>query len=112
MATPLQSPAHLGIEPGPIDVSVDGSGLRIEIPVVDEVVERDGFLMIDGGGPEMTADLASSPTGIVDRAATPARGGRTSLDKGTALGADMAEPACGVALVLDGAGALAVAFCA
>jgi bifunctional DNA-binding transcriptional regulator/antitoxin component of YhaV-PrlF toxin-antitoxin module len=48
--------AQLGIVPGPIDLQVDGSGLRMEIPAEDNVAEHDGFLMIEGEGPEMTAD--------------------------------------------------------
>ena len=56
VVVPAPLRAQLGIRPGPVDLSVDGTGLRIDVPVSDDVVERDGFLMIDGDGPAMTAD--------------------------------------------------------
>ncbi|MHA7987154.1 division/cell wall cluster transcriptional repressor MraZ [Rathayibacter sp. CAU 1779] len=56
IVVPSQLRAQIGLEPGPVDISIDGSGLRVEIPEEDNVVEREGLLMIDAEGPETTAD--------------------------------------------------------
>ncbi|WOF22737.1 AbrB/MazE/SpoVT family DNA-binding domain-containing protein [Microbacterium betulae] len=53
---PASLRARIGLVPGPIDVVVDGSGLRIEIPATDAVETRDGFLVIAADGPPVTAD--------------------------------------------------------
>lgn len=53
---PAQLRAQLGLEPGPVEIVADGSGLRIEIPVDDAVESRDGFLLIVADGPSTTAE--------------------------------------------------------
>lgn len=46
---------RLGIVPGPVDLIMDGTGIRIEVETHDNVVEEDGLLVIHGG-PVLTDD--------------------------------------------------------
>ncbi|MGN8026327.1 AbrB/MazE/SpoVT family DNA-binding domain-containing protein [Microbacterium sp. 22242] len=47
---------RLGMTPGPVDLIMDGTGIRIEMQTHDNVVrDEDGRLVITGG-PVMTAD--------------------------------------------------------
>ncbi|WP_345188328.1 AbrB/MazE/SpoVT family DNA-binding domain-containing protein [Microbacterium panaciterrae] len=46
---------RLGMVPGPVDLIIDGDGIRIEIETHDNVIEKDGRLVITGG-PALTAD--------------------------------------------------------
>ena len=48
--------ARVGLVPGPVDIVVEGTGIRIEVPASDNVVERDGRVVIEGDGPALTAD--------------------------------------------------------
>jgi AbrB family looped-hinge helix DNA binding protein len=48
--------AQLGLVPGPVDVSIDGSGIRIEVDTVDLLTERDGRLVLVASGPPLSAD--------------------------------------------------------
>lgn len=45
---------QLGLRPGPVELSAEGSGLRIEPPAKDELKERAGRLVIPPTG--MTID--------------------------------------------------------
>ncbi len=47
---PKQLRDHVGIRPGAVEVTAEGSGLRIELPAEDALVERDGRLLIEGSG--------------------------------------------------------------
>lgn len=40
---------RLGTVPGPVDLIMDGTGIRIEVETHDNVVEKDGRLVITGG---------------------------------------------------------------
>lgn len=40
---------RLGMVPGPVDLIIDGTGVRIEVEAHDNVVEKDGRLVITGG---------------------------------------------------------------
>ncbi len=40
---------RLGMVPGPVDLVMDGTGIRIEIETHDNVIEKDGRLVITGG---------------------------------------------------------------
>ena len=40
---------RLGMVPGPVDLIIDGDGIRIEIETHGNVLERDGRLVITGG---------------------------------------------------------------
>jgi len=46
---------RLGMLPGPVDLIIDGTGVRIEVPPHDNVIEKDGRLIITGG-PTLTTD--------------------------------------------------------
>ena len=48
--------ARVGLVPGPVDIVVEGTGIRIEVPASDNVVERDGRVVIEGDGPALTAE--------------------------------------------------------
>lgn len=47
---------RLGLIPGPVDLIMDGTGIRIEIETHDNVVEKNGRLVISGAGPTLTDD--------------------------------------------------------
>ena len=40
---------RLGMVPGPVDLIMDGTGIRIEVETHDNVIEKDGRLVITGG---------------------------------------------------------------
>ena len=46
----------LGIRPGPVDITVDGVALRIEVVGGDDLVERDGRLVIPTTGETIDDD--------------------------------------------------------
>jgi AbrB family looped-hinge helix DNA binding protein len=50
LVIPKQLRDHVGMRPGKVEVTVDGSGLRIELPAEDALLERNGRLVIGGGG--------------------------------------------------------------
>lgn len=41
---------RLGILPGPVDIMIDGTGIRIEVAAPDDLVEKDGRLVVRGSG--------------------------------------------------------------
>ena len=45
-----------GITAGEVEISLDGSGIRIESVAADYLVEEDGLLLLPSGGPELDAD--------------------------------------------------------
>lgn len=46
---------RLGMVPGPVDLIMDGTGIRIEVETHDNVIEKDGRLVITGG-PALTPE--------------------------------------------------------
>ncbi|MFV0426496.1 MAG: AbrB/MazE/SpoVT family DNA-binding domain-containing protein [Beutenbergiaceae bacterium] len=48
--------SRLGLVPGPVELVVEGTGVRIEALAHDNVVEREGRMLIDADGPTLTAD--------------------------------------------------------
>lgn len=50
IVVPAQIRAQVGLVPGPVDISVDGAGIRIELTTGDHLVERDGRLIIEAHG--------------------------------------------------------------
>jgi len=52
---PAQIRERLGILPGPVDLIIDGTGVRVEVEARGKVVEEDDILVITGG-PALTAD--------------------------------------------------------
>jgi len=47
---------RLGLGPGEVDVSADGAGLRVEPLAGDELVEREGLLVIPPSGTRVTEE--------------------------------------------------------
>lgn len=47
---------RVGLRPGPVDVAVDGSGLRVEPVVGEGLDEVDGRTVIPASGSKLTAD--------------------------------------------------------
>ncbi len=45
-----------GITAGEVEISVDGAAIRIESVAADELVERDGLLLLPSGGPQLDDD--------------------------------------------------------
>lgn len=45
-----------GISAGEVEISLDGSAIRIESIAADSLVEQDGLLLLPSGGPELDAD--------------------------------------------------------
>ena len=52
---PASIRAELGLMPGPVTIVADGAGVRIEAIAADDLIERDGRLMLAGDGPPLTA---------------------------------------------------------
>ncbi|MDR2240150.1 MAG: AbrB/MazE/SpoVT family DNA-binding domain-containing protein [Zoogloeaceae bacterium] len=48
--------ARLGLVPGPVDIVIEGTGVRIEAITPDNLVERDGRMVIAADGPALSAD--------------------------------------------------------
>lgn len=51
---------QVGLEPGPVEVVVDGAGVRIEPVVDDELVEVQGRLVIPASGEAVTAESVTA----------------------------------------------------
>lgn len=47
---------RLGMVPGPVDLIMDGTGIRVEVPAYDNIVEDDDGRLIITGGPVLTPD--------------------------------------------------------
>ncbi|AKN18604.2 hypothetical protein MHAE_15124 [Mycobacterium haemophilum DSM 44634] len=45
---------HLGLQPGEVEVTADGAGLRMEPLAGDSLDEREGRFVIPAGGAEIT----------------------------------------------------------
>jgi AbrB family looped-hinge helix DNA binding protein len=48
---------HIGLRPGEVEVTVDGTGLRVEPLAGESLVERDGRLVIPAAGARIDDDL-------------------------------------------------------
>jgi AbrB family looped-hinge helix DNA binding protein len=51
---------HLGLRPGTVDVSADGTALRVEPLAGDSLEERDGRLVIPASGMSVDDELVRS----------------------------------------------------
>ncbi|WP_337000688.1 MULTISPECIES: AbrB/MazE/SpoVT family DNA-binding domain-containing protein [unclassified Microbacterium] len=47
---------RVGLVPGPVDLILDGNGIRIEIEAPDNLIEKDGRLVIRSSGITLTPD--------------------------------------------------------
>jgi AbrB family looped-hinge helix DNA binding protein len=50
---------RIGLRPGVVDITVEGSGLRVEPLAGDELEERDGRLLVPRSGTAISDDLVS-----------------------------------------------------
>ena len=57
---PKQLREHIGLRPGEVEVTVDGSGLRIEPPAEDTLQETGGRLVIAASGTPVSDELVRS----------------------------------------------------
>ncbi|MBA2696602.1 MAG: AbrB/MazE/SpoVT family DNA-binding domain-containing protein [Ornithinimicrobium sp.] len=49
---------EIGLSPGAVEINVVGAALQVQPLTTDQLVERDGFLMLpEGGDPLSTADV-------------------------------------------------------
>ncbi|SEB65806.1 hypothetical protein SAMN04489806_1424 [Paramicrobacterium humi] len=56
IVVPLAIRQKLGFEPGPVDISVEGTSIRIEVPTSDRLEEKDGRLVIATEGEPLSID--------------------------------------------------------
>lgn len=56
IVVPASIRERIGLTPGPIDIIVDGTGVRIEVPASDSLIEADGRLLIAPSGESMSTD--------------------------------------------------------
>lgn len=55
VVVPAALRAQLGLVPGPVEITADGSGIRVEPATVDRLETEQGFLIL-GDGPPTDAD--------------------------------------------------------
>ncbi len=60
MVIPKQLREHVGIRPGEVEVTAEGTGLRVEPLATDSLDERDGRLVIPSSGTKIDDDLVRS----------------------------------------------------
>ncbi|AZH80294.1 AbrB/MazE/SpoVT family DNA-binding domain-containing protein [Microbacterium sp. Y-01] len=56
MVIPASLRERVGLIPGPVDLILDGNGIRIEIDAPDNLIEKDGRLVIASSGAVLTPD--------------------------------------------------------
>lgn len=47
---------RVGMVPGPVDLIMDGTGIRVEVPTYDNVIEDEDGRLVITGGPALTPD--------------------------------------------------------
>jgi AbrB family looped-hinge helix DNA binding protein len=57
LVIPKQLRDQVGMQAGPVEVTVDGAALRIEPVAGDELVEEDGYLVIPSAGLTITVEM-------------------------------------------------------
>jgi AbrB family looped-hinge helix DNA binding protein len=57
LVIPKQLREHAGLRPGPVEVTTDGNGLRVESLAEETLIERDGRLVIPPGGTRIDDEL-------------------------------------------------------
>jgi AbrB family looped-hinge helix DNA binding protein len=60
LVIPKQLRDHVGLRPGEVEVTADGTGLRVEPLAQESVDERDGRLVIPVAGASVDDDLVKS----------------------------------------------------
>lgn len=57
LVIPKRLREHVGLRPGPVEVTADGNGLRVEPLAEDTLIERDGRLVIPPTGAPIDDEL-------------------------------------------------------
>jgi AbrB family looped-hinge helix DNA binding protein len=57
LVIPKRLREHAGLRPGPVDVSADGNGLRVEPLAEETLIERHGRLVIPPAGAHIDDEL-------------------------------------------------------
>ncbi len=57
---PKQLRDHVGLRPGEVEVTAEGTGLRVEPLAAESLDEREGRLLIPGAGVQIDDDLVRS----------------------------------------------------
>jgi AbrB family looped-hinge helix DNA binding protein len=57
LVIPKQLRDHLGLQPGEVEVTADGAGLRVEPLAGDSLEEREGRLVIPAEGAEINDEV-------------------------------------------------------
>lgn len=57
---PKQLRDHVGLRAGEVEVTAEGSGLRIELPAEEALQERAGRLVIGAGGTPLDDEIVRS----------------------------------------------------
>ena len=60
LVIPKQLRERVGLRPGDVEVTAEGSGLRIELPAEDGLQERAGRLVIGAAGTPVSDELVRS----------------------------------------------------
>ena len=60
LVIPKQLRDHVGLRPGEVEVTADGTGLRVEPLAQESLDERDGRLVIPASGAQIDDDLVRS----------------------------------------------------
>jgi AbrB family looped-hinge helix DNA binding protein len=60
LVIPKQLRDHIGLRPGEVEVTAEGTGLRVEPLAAESLDERDGRLVIPGVGAQIDDDLVQS----------------------------------------------------
>jgi AbrB family looped-hinge helix DNA binding protein len=60
LVIPKQLRDHIGLRPGEVEVTAEGTGLRVEPLVGESLDERDGRLVIPGAHAQIDDDLVRS----------------------------------------------------
>ena len=60
LVIPKQLRDHVGLRPGEVEVTAEGTGLRVEPLAAESLDERDGRLVIPAAGAQIDDDLVRS----------------------------------------------------
>jgi bifunctional DNA-binding transcriptional regulator/antitoxin component of YhaV-PrlF toxin-antitoxin module len=60
LVIPKQLRDHVGLRPGEVEVTAEGTGLRVEPLAAETLEERDGLLVIPAAGTQIDDDLVRS----------------------------------------------------
>jgi bifunctional DNA-binding transcriptional regulator/antitoxin component of YhaV-PrlF toxin-antitoxin module len=60
LVIPKQLRDHVGLRPGEVEVTAEGTGLRVEPLAAETLKERDGLLVIPAAGTQIDDDLVRS----------------------------------------------------